>query len=580
MNSGEGQFRSSSDWGEAADAGTILTPGPSARLPAGMVLNNTFQIDAFIRSGGMGEIYKGRSIQTGDIVAIKLIRPEMAENETALALFRKEASILHKLLHKAIVRYYIFAEDPSIRRPYLVMEFVDGPSLADMIRLGPLPYESVRQLQRRLASGLQAAHELGIVHRDISPDNVILPESNVERVKIIDFGIARAANIGDTIIGDGFAGKYKYVSPEQIGLNGGDVSLKSDIYSLGLVLAEALTGEAIDMGASQAEMIDRRREVPDLRKVDARFRPLIERMLQPRPDDRPASMTEVAEWGLDPMTPKGATAVTAGVSPAPALGAPPRKKNSSGRLSFLVGVAGVAIVAAWAVSSNLRHREVEPQLAPPPVGSSTTELPPVENPPRREPPIPPQIPAQPENITPVEPEAPPPVEVTKATRISDFVTRYDGGECFYATPLAVTDNFARIEGFGTSEQPFASFYEEFKREFEVEPDIEVRPVDQAQCPAVDYLAGIRTGSQRSVEITLDSDRLRAGQPLSGSVEIGKNPPSRCCWSQRPEQSFILRIWKTRARAGKDSAMIFQGLRPARAANSCSFPSQRRSRLRV
>jgi serine/threonine-protein kinase len=233
---------------------TVFTQRSNARIPAGMVLNNTFQVDSWISSGGMGEIYKGHSVQTGDLLAIKLIRPEMAENDTVLALFRKEASVLHNLLHEAIVRYYVFSEDPTLRRPYLVMEFVDGPSLADVIRAGPLPYESVRVLQRRLATALQSAHDLGIVHRDISPDNVILPAGDVKRAKIIDFGIAKAANIGDTIIGGGFAGKHKYVSPEQLGLFGGEVTPKSDAYSLGLVLAEALTGRAADMGNTQVEM--------------------------------------------------------------------------------------------------------------------------------------------------------------------------------------------------------------------------------------------------------------------------------------------------------------------------------------
>jgi serine/threonine-protein kinase len=133
------------------------------------------------------------------------------------------------------------------------MEFVDGLPLSEVLEKGPLSYEAVRSLQRRLAAGLQAAHELGVVHRDISPDNIILPGGDVTRAKIIDFGIARSATLGGaTIIGGGFAGKYNYVSPEQLGLSGGDVTGKSDIYSMGLVLAEALTGRPIDMGGSQS----------------------------------------------------------------------------------------------------------------------------------------------------------------------------------------------------------------------------------------------------------------------------------------------------------------------------------------
>ena len=145
---------------------------------------------------------------------------------------------------------------------------------------------------------MQAAHEHGIVHRDISPDNIILPNSDVTRAKIIDFGIARTAQHG-TVIAGGFAGKFSYVSPEQLGLFGGDVTGKSDIYSLGLVLVQALTGKPLDMGGSQVEIIEKRRKVPDLGAIDMRFRPLLEQMLQPDPAQRPDSMAAVAAWSLD-----------------------------------------------------------------------------------------------------------------------------------------------------------------------------------------------------------------------------------------------------------------------------------------
>jgi serine/threonine protein kinase len=272
----------------------------SPAVPAGTRLNGIFEIDRQIGAGGMGEIYKGHGVETGDVVAIKIIRSDLAQNESALALFRKEASILHNLLHEAIVRYYVFSVDPALRRPYFVMEFVDGEPLSQRLLKGPLSYETVRALMKRLASGLQVAHEHGVVHRDISPDNVILPGGEVERAKIIDFGIARSADIGGaTIIGGGFAGKYNYVSPEQLGLYGGDVTGRSDIYSLGLVLTEALTGRAIDMGGSPAQVVEKRQSVPDLSQVDVRMRPLLEKMLQPQPDARPPSMAAVASWSSD-----------------------------------------------------------------------------------------------------------------------------------------------------------------------------------------------------------------------------------------------------------------------------------------
>ena len=237
------------------------------RISPGTRLNGIFEIEHPIASGGMGEIYKGHTIQTGDAVAIKVLRSDMAENEAALALFRKEASALHHLQH--IVRYFVFTVEPVLQRPYLAMEFVEGQSLSDVLRQGPLTFEATCTLMLRVAAGRQAAHERGIIHRDVSPDNIIMPGGDVARAKIIDFGIARSTRLGSgTMIGSGFAGKFNYVSPDQLGLYGGDVGARSDIYSLALVLVETLTGQAIDMGGNQAEIVDKRRKVPDLKHTD------------------------------------------------------------------------------------------------------------------------------------------------------------------------------------------------------------------------------------------------------------------------------------------------------------------------
>ncbi|TGT72069.1 MULTISPECIES: protein kinase [unclassified Mesorhizobium] len=260
----------------------------------GTQLSGIYELDERIASGGMGEVYRGHNIQTGDHVAIKIVLPEFARDQTILSLFRKEASILNHLSHDAVVRYHVFTIDTGIGRPYLAMEFVDGQSLFDVMRRGPMPADEVRRLCHRLTSGLSAVHQAGAVHRDLSPDNIILPGGRVDRAKIIDFGIARSATGGETLIGGRFAGKYNYVSPEQLGLYGGEVSEQSDIYSLGLVLAAALRGKPLDMSGSQYEVIEKRRTVPDLSDIDPDFQELIAAMLQPDPRDRPASMAEIA----------------------------------------------------------------------------------------------------------------------------------------------------------------------------------------------------------------------------------------------------------------------------------------------
>ena len=271
-------------------------PRSTQNVPQGTQLNNMFEIDQLITAGGMGEVYRGHNIQTHDPVAIKIVLPEFAQDELILELFRKEARILNHLHHEAIVRYYVFSIDAALGLPFLVMEFVDGPSLAERIKTGPFDAASVAILQRHLADGLEKAHQAGVIHRDIAPDNVILPEGRVDRAKIIDFGIARSAAAGGTLLGGQFAGKYNFVSPEQLGLFDGNVTNRSDIYSLGLVLAACALGRPLDMSGSQVAVIEKRRQVPDLTGIDPPLRDLIEAMLQPDPNDRPRSMAEVADW--------------------------------------------------------------------------------------------------------------------------------------------------------------------------------------------------------------------------------------------------------------------------------------------
>ncbi|QCI64053.1 serine/threonine-protein kinase [Phreatobacter stygius] len=327
------------------------------RVPPGTRLNDTYEIDTLIAAGGMGEVYRGHLIETSDQVAIKLIRPELIGNEAALALFRKEASALHHLHHEAIIRYFVFAIDPVLKRPYLAMEFVDGEPLSDLIKRGPLAVGQCAILLRRLAAGLAAAHEIGIIHRDISADNVILPGGDVRRAKIIDFGIAKSTLFGaTTVIGDGFAGKYNYVSPEQLGLFGGTITAKSDIYSLGLLIAEALRGKPLDMGRSHVETIERRREVPDLAGVDAALAPLLSDMLQPQPDDRPASMEAIRDWSARPLPSAAAEAAPMAEFGARRRGrlraaeaelhAPPRRRW----VPVAVGAAALFAVAATSLA--------------------------------------------------------------------------------------------------------------------------------------------------------------------------------------------------------------------------------------
>ena len=475
-------------------------------VSAGTRLNGIYEIDHMIGVGGMGEIYKSHEIQTGTAVAIKMLLPEMGENEAALALFRKEASALHYLMHDAIVRYFVFTVEPVLQRPYLAMEFVDGRSLADILDEGPLTLEALLRLMRRVASGLNAAHERGIIHRDVSPDNIIVPQGDVARAKIIDFGIARSTQIGDaTIIGSGFAGKHNYVSPEQIGLFGGDVTAKSDIYSFGLVLFYALTGQKLDMGGTQFQLVEKRRRVPDLGAVDARIRPLLEKMLQPDPDDRP-TMAEIENWsvGSPSKLPNKPIERTKDTAVERAALKPARSWIRYGVVTaavlLLIGGSGVAYYKyVWSVPVATTARPLAP-LSQNPLALN----------PSSPGPIPDDTPATTPKLSTETPN--------RGDVVRRFIQQFDGGDCFFMTPVAVSASAAVVEGFGASTAPFDLLDKAFKKSQGFEASIGVRLVTPPQCPAITFLNRLRVDGVRSPRISLGSVKLRPGETLVGNIE--------------------------------------------------------------
>ena len=501
---------------------------PYHGLPAGTSLNGIYAIDEMIGAGGMGEVYRGHEVQTGATVAIKMLLPDMAENEAALALFRREAAALLNLHHDAIVRYFLFTVEPTLQRPYLAMEFIDGRSLSDTLEIGPLPYEEVVGLVRRVATGFHVAHERGLVHRDVSPDNIILPRGGVSRAKIIDFGIARSTAVGDpTIIGDGFAGKHNYVSPEQVGLYGHNVTFKSDIYSFGLVLFYATTGHKLDMGGSQFQLVEKRRKVPDLSQVDTRLQPLLERMLQPDPAERPASMAEIAAWSL----PEGRAAVP---TPPPARPATPLRGSASPdprksvRRRDIWFRSLVASIALCLIGSGVYAFYVlvwsdpgkSPPL-PPPKLSQNASLPKSDpTPPAR-----PQEPAKKTDTQAALPKTPGPATTPPANRldsIRSYLDQYNGGDCFLVVPVAISQNAAILEGFGSSPAPFDAFAQAFRGEQGFNASVGMRRIAQPQCPAIKFVSDLHVDRARAPRINLDNVELKGGDVLSGTVENFSN----------------------------------------------------------
>ena len=491
-----------------------------SRLPPGTRLNGIFEIDQAIASGGMGEIYRGHATETNDPVAIKVLRTDVADNPMALALFRKEASALHNIQHDAIVRCYVFTSDPVVRRHYLAMEFIDGRSLKDRLREGPLTFEAVQQLQQRLAAGLHAVHQQGIIHRDISPDNILIPNGDVARAKIIDFGVARLAQRSDgTVIGGGFAGQYGYVSPEQLGLFGGRVTAKSDIYSLGLVLAECLSGQKIDVGATQFEVIEKRRMPPNLGAVDLRYRPLLEHMLQPDPADRPESMAAIAAWRPD----------IAYQPPSPPVrgrgqGAPDRKpaalpasSPSRGRVFRNAAIAALVLVLLAGLGSVgffLFYRPAQFQLAESaPSVSRPDARPSGANGPTLGPTLSTPNPAPPSRMELAE---------DAIARVERYVSAYQGGDCFYARTAAAPDGRPVIDAYAATTTAFDNFLVEFRRANGVDANLAPHRVDPSQCPAITFLSRLRGSPGSAPRVEGVAASLRSGEELKGTLADGND----------------------------------------------------------
>jgi serine/threonine-protein kinase len=315
-------------------------PTGEGRIAVGMTLNHIFEVRRFIARGGMGEVYEGVNVNTDERVAIKVILSHLALDPSVQAMFRKEARTLTRLSHPALVQYRVLAQEPTLAVLYIVTEFIDGSQLSDAIGvLRPTADELIR-LTVRLASGLRAAHELGAIHRDIAPDNVLLPDGRLDQAKIIDFGIAKDLDPSNkTIVGDGFAGKLGFVAPEQFGDYDREVGPWTDVYSLALVILSLAAGRPIDMGSTLVEAIDKRRQGPDLSVAPEALRPVLAAMLKPNPKERLRSMADVIDMLNAPaVVPSGSP----NGSDAPRPSAPAKPKSN---LPIIAGGVGALVLA-------------------------------------------------------------------------------------------------------------------------------------------------------------------------------------------------------------------------------------------
>lgn len=519
--------------------------GGAATVTVGTLVNNNYEITAVLKSGGMGEVYRGVEIGTGDPVAIKAILPELAEDEKAGLLFKREARTLRQLADEAIVRYYNYVHDRELDRYFLVMEFIEGVPLSDHIEThGPVPPTAARTLLKRLAKGLAKAHAQDVVHRDLSPDNVMLPDGLVGEARLIDFGIAKSNVVTEGTMHGQFAGKFKYVAPEQLGHYDGRIGPATDIYGLALLICAAVLGRPLDMGGSIVEAVQSRQAIPDLSAVPEELRPILSHMLEPDPMARPVSMDEVRRLleqpelipakyraGM-PMPPAmdftrrgGTVSPTASgpsfTTPPPGLQVPmgaqiaasgtqtglgrtpstttmppapvPEPDRTGSRLLLAMAVVFVAILggAGW-------YAFTEGLIGGADVVADQTGTPPATG------------------------GIPQPQTTTR----EGFLAGFDTGPCTYMARIGTGPNAGQIEGFSTTGDGFAGLPAAYEEKFGARPSVVPREVTQAQCAALDFARAVQGRGRVPVQMALSAETIASGDALNAQMAV---PGDQSVW---------------------------------------------------
>ena len=333
----------------AGDETTALRPAPPSssgppsedgRFSPGTLLDERYRIVSMIGRGGMGEVYRASDLKLNQPVALKFLPTAVAGNLGLLERFHGEVRIARQVSHPNVCRVYDIGEAGG--SAFISMEYIDGEDLGSLLRrIGRLPNDKAIEIGRKLCAGLAAAHAKGILHRDLKPANIMIDGRG--QVLIMDFGLAALA---DQVAGaEVHNGTPAYMAPEQ--LSGKEVSERSDIYALGLVLYEVFTGQRAFRNAG-GKATDRS-AIPSTASVVPDVNPLIERViarcLEPAPARRPQSALAVARMlpGGDPLT----EALAAGDTPSPELVA---NSGSTEGLPVRIAVACLAAVIAGIIA--------------------------------------------------------------------------------------------------------------------------------------------------------------------------------------------------------------------------------------
>lgn len=312
-------------------------------------MTERFELLEQIGKGGMGTVWKARDTGTGEVVALKVLHDMYVDDAEYVARFEREVDIARKIDHPNVVKVLGYGKRGGV--PYVAMEYVDGPSLKDLIRTrGAQGWEDWGQAKRfalQLTEALRAAHAVGVIHRDVKPSNVLIdPQGNV---KLADFGIARAADLTRMTGGYTMMGTPAYMSPE------GESSVQSDLYALGCVLYEMLAGGPPFTGDTQQQVLLKHiRETPDLSKLSEGARRIVGWLLEKDPRKRPANaeaLIGVLEGSTGDSRPRAAIPGVTGAAAAGG-GSNRRKVALFGGVPLVVLLAGAGVAFALAGGSD------------------------------------------------------------------------------------------------------------------------------------------------------------------------------------------------------------------------------------
>src|SRR5713226_641006 len=343
------------------NTGTSSDPIGGGRFTPGQIISERYRVVALAGRGGMGEVYRAEDLTLGQVVALKFLPETLSQDAAALARFHAEVRTARQVSHPNVCRVFDIGDADGTL--FLTMEYVDGEDLASVVRrIGRLSPDKATEIARQICAGLAAAHERGVIHRDLKPANVMLDGAG--KIRVMDFGLAGvAASIKGA---DVRAGTPAYMAPEQ--LAGREVSTKSDLYSLGLILYEILTGKRAFEAATLPELMKQRQSgaITNPSTLVRDLDPLIERVilrcLETDPEKRPATALQVAAAlpGGDPL----AAALAAGETPSPqmvaAAGETEGLKPQIGALC-LVGIC-VVLVLLFIVGKRTKMISFVPQI--------------------------------------------------------------------------------------------------------------------------------------------------------------------------------------------------------------------------